>query len=105
MPGCHDGAPNTRIWTASTLIGIEPTSAQNGGSARAYFVGLSRRQRSTVMGRPRHDGGRARISIRAMLYRTLAHAAGGHFADARVWRLPGAADVAEVCGMVTLRSL
>lgn len=29
MPGCHDGAPNTRIWTASTLIGIEPTSAQN----------------------------------------------------------------------------
>ena len=49
MPGCHDGAPNTRIWTASTLIGIEPTSAQNGGSARAYFVGLSRRQRSTVM--------------------------------------------------------
>jgi hypothetical protein len=25
MPGGHDGAPNTRIWTTSTLIGIEPT--------------------------------------------------------------------------------
>jgi hypothetical protein len=45
----------------------------NGGSARAYLSALSRRQRSTVMGRPRHDGGRARISIRAMLYRERSH--------------------------------
>jgi hypothetical protein len=36
---------------------------------------------------------------------TRYFAAGGHFADAGVWRLLGAAGVAELCGMVTLRSL
>jgi hypothetical protein len=25
-PGCHDGAPNARIWTARALIGTEPTA-------------------------------------------------------------------------------
>jgi hypothetical protein len=29
-------AQNARIWTASVVIGIEPKSAQNGGSARGY---------------------------------------------------------------------
>ena len=28
------GAQNHQIWTASDLIGIQPTSAQNGGDAR-----------------------------------------------------------------------
>ena len=33
MPGCLDGAPNARIWTARVVTGIKPTAAQNGGSA------------------------------------------------------------------------
>jgi hypothetical protein len=33
MPGCPDRAPNTRIWTAHVLTGIQPSAAQIGGSA------------------------------------------------------------------------
>jgi len=36
---CHGrllGAQNAHLWTASVLIGIGPTSAQNGESARGY---------------------------------------------------------------------
>jgi hypothetical protein len=32
------GAQSTQIWTLSVLIRIQPTSAQNGGNARAYEV-------------------------------------------------------------------
>lgn len=34
MPGCPDGVPNTRIWTAHVLTGIQPSAAQIGGDVR-----------------------------------------------------------------------
>jgi hypothetical protein len=48
MPSCHGGAPDTRIWTASTLIGIEPTSAQNRGYSRICHPSTGHALRSTL---------------------------------------------------------
>jgi hypothetical protein len=35
-------AQNAQIWTTSALIGTEPTSAHNGGSARGYLERFAR---------------------------------------------------------------
>src|SRR5215467_4919604 len=35
MPGCPDGAPNTRIWTAHLLTSIQPSAAQIADRIRA----------------------------------------------------------------------
>jgi hypothetical protein len=35
-PGCLDGAPNPRIWTARAVTGIEPTAAQNGRTRASH---------------------------------------------------------------------
>jgi hypothetical protein len=54
--------------------------AQNGGSARAYLVGLSRRRRSYHPGRPPRDGKRCSHTYPDYAaLTTLGHAAWGAF--------------------------
>jgi hypothetical protein len=43
-------APNIQVCASKLLIGIQPISAQIGGSARAYLADSSGRQRSAIMG-------------------------------------------------------
>jgi hypothetical protein len=65
-PPAH-GAQNAQIWTASVVMGIEPTPAQNGGSARVLFdVFITQRDASCRQPRSRlltHPGGRLRVPV------------------------------------------
>jgi hypothetical protein len=73
-------AQNAQIWTTSVVIGIEPKSAQNGGSARCYqaiFVP------STALASPGYDGQPAVYLYIAALEVTSSIAADRVFLDCR----------------------
>ena len=89
--------------------------AQNGGSARAYLVGLSRRRRSYHHGRPPRDGKRCSHTYPDYAaLTTLGHAAWGAFSAwlqqprvALCWPLPvsgcfGERLVAGPAGLVSV---